>query len=203
MNKPFLLALFGLAALLGNLRHPAGAEQPEKAKKQSDLRRSLFLNAHLRAMKEPWLWRLAEKDRTAVAYRFLWLPSFHNPISVRFVKSDDGIVLHAVRLNGMGGYEPGTIAARESVKLSPGHWAPIASDLEKAKFWTLPTFRRPKAKDGIDMHGDRLIVEGVSDGKYHIVARDNPRGGDFVDLCGAMLFMSGIDVRHDWFDYRR
>ena len=47
-----------------------------------------------------------------------------------------------------------------------------------------------------------LIVEGVSDGKYHIVMRHSPPGGDFVDLCRAMLFMSGIDVRKLWFEYR-
>ena len=50
--------------------------------------------------------------------------------------------------------------------------------------------------------GDILVVEGVKDGKYHVVSRHSPPRGDFVDLCQAMLFMSGIDVRRLWFEYR-
>jgi hypothetical protein len=49
-------------------------------------------------LSEPPLEKLAEKDRASSVYRFLWLPSFHDLISVQFVKSDEGAVLHAVRL---------------------------------------------------------------------------------------------------------
>jgi hypothetical protein len=56
---------------------------------------------------------------------------------------------------------------------------------------------------GITMDGHMLIIEGVKDGKYQVVRRDNPPGGDFVDLCQAMLFISGIDVRRLWFEYRQ
>ncbi|MGO9464904.1 MAG: hypothetical protein ACLQIB_57440 [Isosphaeraceae bacterium] len=54
------------------------------------------------------------------------------------------------------------------------------------------------------MDGDLLIVEGVSNGQYHIVMRHSPLGGDFVDLCRAMLYMSGIDERTRalWIEYR-
>ena len=55
----------------------------------------------------------------------------------------------------------------------------------------------------ITLDGHILIVEGVSDGKYHIVVRANPPGGNFVDLCQGMLFMSGIDVRNLWVGYQQ
>jgi len=113
----------------------------------------------LRAMMEPSLRKRADKDRTATVNRFLWLPSFHNPISVRFVESDEGVVLLVVRLDGLGGYdEPRRILARKSVKLSPAYWKRITGSLVKAKFWTLPTHKRsPFGRDSQD--GDTLIIE--------------------------------------------
>ena len=113
MSKPFSLALIGLVALLGSQRHCSSGQEPAKAEKPNDPSEWWF-RKHLRAMQEPSLRELAEKDRTVTVYRFLWLPSFHNPISVRFVKSDEGVVLYAVRLDGQGGYEqPGHILAQE------------------------------------------------------------------------------------------
>jgi hypothetical protein len=91
MYKSFFFAEIGLVLFLGNLGHLSSAEEPAKAKKHEGLRESLWFQKYLRAMKEPSLRRLAEKDRTATVYRFLWLPSFHDPISVRFVKSDEGV----------------------------------------------------------------------------------------------------------------
>ena len=110
--------------------------------------------------------------------------------------------MHAVRLSLDDAFEPRSIVKRKSAKLSRPHWARIASRLEKAKFWTLPA-DKPAPFGGLTQDGDMLIVEGVKDGKYHVVRRDNPPGGDFVDLCQAMLFMSGIDVRRIWFEYRK
>jgi hypothetical protein len=110
--------------------------------------------------------------------------------------------LHATRLDGEGGYEPGRIATKKTVKLSPAHWERIANHLAKADFWALPTSKREPFGE-LPVDGDFLIVEGVRDGKYHRVERHSPSGGNFVDLCRAMLFMSGIDVRNLWLDYRR
>jgi hypothetical protein len=153
-------------------------------------------------MQEPSLSKLADQDHTATVYRFLWLPSFHDPVSVRFIKSGDGMILHAVRLNRrQGGYEPGRIVASKTARLTRAHWERIASHLEKAKFWTLPTHKR-QPFGGLVVDGDTLVVEGVNDGKYHFVVRHSLPGGNFVDLCRAMLFMSRIDVRKLWFDYR-
>ena len=66
-----------------------------------------WYSKHLRAMKEPSLWKLAQNDRSAVVYRFLWLPTFDRPVSVRLVKSGESALLDAVELDGRGGYEPG------------------------------------------------------------------------------------------------
>jgi hypothetical protein len=190
-----------LVVLLGGQRDSSSAQRSGKSTRPDRLVPA-WARKYLWAMKEPALWNLAEKDRTATVYRFLWLPSFHDPISVRFVKSGRGVILHAVRLKLDDEYQPVRVVSRKSVELKKAHWERIANHLAKARFWDLPTDQRQPF--GIDvLDGHLLIVEGVSDAKYHIVVRNNPLGGNFVDLCQAMLFMSGIDVRGLWFDYCR
>src|SRR5271166_4529571 len=59
-----------------------------------------WYSKHLKAMKEQSLWKLSQKDRSSTVYRFLWLPTFHHPVSVRLVRSSEGVILHAVSLDG-------------------------------------------------------------------------------------------------------
>jgi hypothetical protein len=192
--------MIGIIVIIGGVRHSSTAEEPAKAKKQPEHGWAKIARKYLSAMKEPRLENLAENDHASTIYRFLWLPSFHDQVSVRLVKSDDGAALHAVRLSLDGDYEPRSIVKRSSRRLSRPHWARIASRLEMAKFWTLAADKRPPFGRLIQ-DGDMLIVEGTKDGEYHVVRRHSPPGGDFVDLCQAMLFMSGIDVRKLWFEY--
>jgi hypothetical protein len=201
MSKPLFITLIGLVAVLGSLRYSSWAQQPADSEKPNHIWAPWY-SKYLKAMKEPALKVLAKKDRATTVYRFLWLPSFHDPISVRFVKSDRGVVLTAVRLKLDDEHEPVKVAGRRSAELRPAHWERIANHLAKARFWDLPTHQR-EPFGGFTLDGHILIIEGVSEGRYHRVERSNPSGGNFVDLCQAMLFMSGIDVRNLWFDYRR
>jgi hypothetical protein len=157
--------MIALVAVGGSLPHLSSADQPPNAKKER-VHRPPWFRKHLTAMKEPNLSKLAEADHTTTAYRFLWLPTFLSPITVRVVKSDHGVVSYAVRLDGQGGYEPGIISARESASLRPAHWQRIASALAKAKFWILPPSQREPFGQ-LTGDGEVLVLEGVSDGKCH------------------------------------
>jgi hypothetical protein len=200
MSKSLFLALVGLIAMLSSPRYSCSAQQPAKTEKQIHLWVPWY-SKYLIAMKEPALKVLAKNDRTTTVYRFLWLPSFHDAISVRFAKSARGVVVTTVRLKLDNEYEPLRVVARRSALLKPAHWERIANNLAKARFWDLPT-RQRQPFGRLTMDGHILIIEGVSEGSYHVVQRNNPPMGNFVDLCQAMLFMSGIDVRNLWFDYR-
>jgi hypothetical protein len=156
---------------------------------------------HLKAMKEPSLWNVSRKDRSATVYRFLWLPTFDHPISVRVVKSSDHAVLDIVKLDGRGGYEPGGISVLKSKKLTDKQWDEFERRLEKAQFWTMST--EDKANH-IMQDGDRLILEGVLDGTYHVVHRDSPAlGSDYAELCRFLLDQSGLKLMKTWKEYRR
>src|SRR5262249_15394411 len=44
-----------------------------------------------------------------------------------------------------------------------------------------------------NLDSDHWIVEGVKDGKYHVVDREEPEG-DFEALCLSLLELSGLDL---------
>ena len=56
---------------------------------QQDEFRNQWYSKHLKALREPSLWEASQLDFTTEAYRFLYLRSFHHPISVRLVVAQD------------------------------------------------------------------------------------------------------------------
>ena len=74
-----------------------------------------WFSEHLRAMDEPSLWAMSRDDRHAVVYRFLWLPTWGRPVSVRIERLGDEATLSLVQLDGSGGYDPGEIAVDKDV----------------------------------------------------------------------------------------
>jgi len=42
--------------------------------------------------------------------------------------------------------------------------------------------------------GDEWVLEGVRDGRYHVVARVSPRNGTYREACLYLLSLSKIEV---------
>jgi hypothetical protein len=213
MSRPRLITRRGIlsvAFVLGVASHPAkgwciSPDEPffpdrvfDEDKRWNDFVDRWFSN-HLKAMKEPSLWMLSQRDTKAVIYRFLWLPTFDRPVSVRIVESKDGATFHAVLLGGRGGYDPGKVVETKSEKLSESQWKDVQARLEKLQFWKMPT--DDPEPGGTD--GDELILEGTSGGHYHIVVRYGPTSqADYVGLGQSLLALSGLDVMKTWKEYR-
>jgi hypothetical protein len=144
---------------------------------------------HLRAMKEPSL--VDVKDPDSEVYRFLWLRTFHHPISVRIVRTGYSFRLTSVELNGAGGYDPGRNLRTDNVEIFNDEWCQFTALLDKAQFWAEPTVNRELS--GFD--GSQWVFEGVNDGRYHIVDRWTPREGAFREACIYLLKLSGRDEK--------
>jgi hypothetical protein len=223
MNRFLVPAVIGIGALLGTPRHapppinrddvvrlealpePVQVDFPlpldPEIEKEIDAHREKWYREALDALDESSLERLAAKDRLETIYRVLWLPSFHNPIAVRFFKSGQRVSVHTTRLSGKGGYEPGKVIETRTSELTKDQWERISSLAAKAQFWELGRLHGEPFSTGVE-DGHSLLVEGVRDGTYHMVTRDNPdETSKFLELCREMLFLSGIDVRELWFEY--
>ena len=140
---------------------------------------------HLRAMREPSLWELS-KDTSKQSYRFLWLRTFHHPVSARLEVAEDGTAHLFVKvLSGQGGYEPGHAILNRDIKVPKDAVDHFLDLLRKADFWNLPT--EQQESNVVNLDGAQWIMEGVLGGRYHVVDRWSPDEGPFRK---AALFLA-------------
>jgi hypothetical protein len=118
-------------------------------------------------------------------YRFLYLPTFSHPISVRVTIHANGSATTETRTaTGAGGYDPGKLAVQKSQELSAADTQRILDLLPKPDFWVEPTEVDSRGCDGAEW-----ILEGAAAGKYHVV--DRWEGGSLRPLGEYLLRQFG------------
>jgi len=133
--------------------------------------REAWYSSQLRAAKEGALCRLP--DDTGSVYRFTWIPSFNPTVVVRVESGANGYRITAKSLSGAGGYEPGSLAHMTTYELDDADMEKFAELLTAARFWELPTDPPPDGTEGAD--GAQWVLEGLENGRYHVVDRWSPR----------------------------
>ena len=151
----------------------------------------------LARMKEPKLPEMA-KDKKVIAYRLTIPPTWGNPIAIRIQREGDVYLISSRRLNGEGGYDPGKLVEQKNAKLANADASALEALLVALRFFEMPT------EDGtVGCDGDEWILEGVSDGKHHVVQRWCPWSGSpkargiepFLGLCRFLIEKSGPSER--------
>jgi hypothetical protein len=146
---------------------------------RGDQLRANWYSKHLKALEEPSLIEWA-KNPSQESYRFIWLRTFHHPVIVRLDVRTDGVgVLTAKVANGAGGYEPGKLIENTTRPLTHEQTDTFLGQVSKVGFWKLPTSEN-SGTTGED--GSQWIIEGIKDGKYHVVDRWTPTEGGVREL---------------------
>lgn len=134
----------------------------------------------LRALEEPSLLQEANKQ----SYRFVWLRTFHHPVAVRLDIMSDGTGKLTVKIaNGAGGYKPGKLIENTTAVLTQKQTDKFLEQVRDVGFWELPSFEKTSGCDGAEW-----IIEGVKDGKYHVVDRWTPSKGPIRELGMTLAF---------------
>lgn len=152
----------------------------------------------LQRMGEPRLPEIAQQDANAQIYRLTILPTWGNSIAVRVQRHGELYSLSARRLDGQAGYDPGKLVESKDIELSPRDSETLGGLIQNLRFFQLPT---DDSVMGFD--GDEWILEGVSQGKYHVVQRwcateSNPkkRGLEsFLALSRFLINKSALSER--------
>ena len=148
-------------------------------------------------MQEPPLRELA-KDVNAEVYRMMILPTWGNSILVRVQRSGTVYSLSARRLEGKAGFERGKLVEAKDFELGTEESRALERVLQNLGFFQLAT------DDGVlGTDGDQWILEGVSQGKYHVAMRwcassykPDERGlKAFLDLCRTLVDQSTLSER--------
>lgn len=146
-----------------------------------------WYSSHLESMNEPSFFDLRQ-DRKIHSYRFLWLRSFDKPVCVRIeINSDGSAWLVSKMTKGIGGSGPGEIFIDATYPLSKNKAKTLLSCLENADFWNLTTKDDLQGNDGA-----QWIIEGVKNGKYHIVDRWSPEDGPFREAALYLINLSKL-----------
>jgi len=151
----------------------------------------------LERMKEP---RLPDftKDVNVDVYRMMILPTWGNSIVVRVQRHGKLYSLSARRLDGQAGYDPGKLVEAKDIDLSADDSNALETLIQNLYFFQLSTNDDVRGFDG-----DEWILEGVSQGKYHVVQRWCAQSYDpkkrrltaFLALCRFLLDKSTLSER--------
>jgi hypothetical protein len=172
-----LLVLFpGRIPAVGQNFFPKGTFHPDNVKLDAFV--AEWYSKQLTALEEPSLFA-AKQDSSVQSYRFLWLRTFHHPVSVRVTLQPDesGSVVTKVA-DGAGGYQPGKLIVNKTEKLPAEKMRVFLEKVDTLKYWTLP--ERDPERQGMD--GAQWVIEGVADGKYRLVDRWTPKAGAVREL---------------------
>jgi hypothetical protein len=149
-----------------------------------------WYSKHLSAMDEPSLWKQVA-DKGAESYRFTWLRTFHPPFAFRVqVRADETGALIVKSTSGAGGYDPGHLVLKKAIPLSAAQVRRFISTLRDLRFWDLPT----TDPSGAGLDGAQWVLEGVKDGRYHVVDRWTPEGGSFRGAMLDLVALGGVQV---------
>jgi hypothetical protein len=151
----------------------------------------------LERMNEPRLPDIAN-DKNAEVYRLMILPTWGNSIAVRVQRHGELYSLSARRLDGQAGYELGKLIESKDIELSADDSRALGVLIQNLNFFQLVT------DDGVMGHdGDEWIIEGVSQGKYHVAQRwcataynsEKRRLKPFLALCKFLVDKSTLSER--------
>lgn len=169
----------------------------------------------LEKLGEPVLKDAAQKHLTGI--RFIWVPTFDSPISIRATRQGDKKTLTVVQMAGKGGYEWGAVKTTKTIELADKQWAELI-DLCSVDGARAPSQKLEKefrdnfveAMSGLD--GSNWFLEVTDDKGYTVEGIPNPIIEDaelakslkeksnldlkpFLDVCFYLFDLSGLTKR--------
>jgi hypothetical protein len=163
---------------------PKGALGPSA---DLDQFKAIWYGRNLHALQEPSLFALT-KMPLSESYRFLWLRTFNHPVSIRIdCKPDGSSVVTAKITSGTAGYNPGVLSQTSSRTLTKEQTQSFLKQIDAVGFWQLPS----EINDQSGTDGSQWVIEGVKQGKYHLVDRWTPKNGAVHDLGLIFTFELG------------
>jgi hypothetical protein len=150
---------------------------------------NIWYSLILKNCEEPVLYNYKGSEEI---YRFTWLRSFNFPVVFRFQKQGFNFILTTKVLRERYDEYPDELETNDAVSVSFFKWYRFKGKLAEADFWKLDL----NDKTARPNDGSVWIVEGVKDGKYHMVERWAP-GPDLHKACLYLLSISNLKIRKE------
>jgi hypothetical protein len=136
----------------------------------------------LKALHEPSLFELVSRDRSAEAYRLLWLRDNDRPASIRFAIRPSGRGWFYRRMTGGTGSTQPTGLRENGMSWSwKSRTESFLKTVDDAGFWSLSD-GAPSLQGICRSH---WILEGVRGGQYRVIDRCSPGEDDLIRVIGV------------------
>lgn len=188
-NSRFVIDSLQCARDSNTLYFPSNEKLFDTGLIQIDKASNLAYSKMLYFLHEPILYNCAD---TSEIFRFTWLRTFHNPISIRVLKRNNNFILTLKVSDGQGGYEPGKLIKDTTFFVTSNEWNTFTALIANTNFWNLNTVSNDDGKDGAEW-----ILEGKVKQKYHVVSRWTPtatRDKEVKNCCDYLIRLSGIRI---------
>jgi hypothetical protein len=150
-----------------------------------------WLQLQLSDLDEHCLYKL-ELGTNEIIYRFTWLRSFHNPISIRVEKRNDNIMLYWKIGEGAGAYQPQGIKKSEKKEIPIKAWNKFVNLINKAKFESLPN----ESNTFLVTDGARWTMERKTSTNFKVHNNKIPND-KFQAACLYLLKLTDIEVKEN------
>jgi len=167
--------------------------------------RGAWYGRELAAMNEPSLFE-SRDDKKLHAYRFLWLRSFHRPVSVRLSINSGGDGFVVTKMTDGKGGRGGKLIVDSKINLDRSHIEEVMEKLQALNFWSMQTEESSGTAERRDalgqskatiphVDGAQWILEGAQNGKYHVVDRWSPGDSAYARFCKHLLELGEVDEK--------
>jgi hypothetical protein len=132
-------------------------------------------------------------DERTEAYRFLVIPSFEPPASIRISRQGNENVMVVRQLSSEGVPQNGATALKVNVTrpLTDGEWNHFQELLGKATFWSMKA-----TDDRLGLDGVTFLLEGHRPNEYHAVLRWSPEDQNFLNVCDYFFELARLEWKH-------
>ncbi len=168
---------------------PASVFKSQYIHDENEVDNGMF--SYMQVLKEPSILTGTESEEEV--YRFVWIRSFHNPVSIRLQKSLTKVSLIVKESAKRIDDEPTKLIADKSKDVSILQWMKFKSLLEKECFWTIEY----NYKEMAIIDGAAWQLEGKRENRYHIVRKASPTKGKFREACLYLLELSDLKITED------
>lgn len=172
-----------IAAISLGICASAGADRS----KPDSLSAEVLVLEALHRLQEPLLHE-AEWDKSVEIFRMVALPGRRPPLSVRVTRWPSGSAAATVRLLTFTKDPKQALALERAVAVAPEDMQALRDAISKTSFWKLPTPWYIEGPNGITaiplcVDGTFIVIEAVSDGRYHVVLRGCGRKEDLRPIA--------------------
>lgn len=142
--------------------------------------------------KEPSLEKSAKKIEES--YRFIWIPSFDNPIAIRVWRSGKSQFIVVKKTNGQG-FEMGTLSYEKTRNMTAEEWLKFTNLLNQISFWNMSP---------VDINYDPVTdgayyeIEGSKNKQFHEVHRGTGSNEEAKvrELGTYLLSLSSLETKY-------